>query len=79
MKRFLLLFFLFFPFNIYALNVPSNNAILIDQDSGRILYGKNINEKRLIASTTKIMTAVLAIESGRLDEIVTVDDSVLKF
>ena len=78
MKRFLLLFFLFFPFNIYALNVPSNNAILIDQDSGRILYGKNINEKRLIASTTKIMTAVLAIESGRLDEIVTVDDSVLK-
>ncbi|MBQ1550897.1 MAG: hypothetical protein IIZ67_02240 [Bacilli bacterium] len=28
----------------------------MDQDSGRILYSKNINEKRLIASTIKIMT-----------------------
>ncbi len=78
MKRIILGFILFFPFSALAISVPSNNAILIDQDSGRILYGKRIDEKRLIASTTKIMTAVLAIESGKLDDIVTIDESVTK-
>lgn len=70
--------FLILPLNALALSVPSNNAILMDEDSGRILYSKNIDEKHLIASTTKIMTAVLAIESGKLDEIVTINESVLK-
>lgn len=70
--------FLIFPINVFAISVSSNNAILIDEDSGRILYSKNIDEKCLIASTTKIMTAVLAIESGKLDEIVTINESVLK-
>ena len=77
MKKILLLLLLI-PINVYALSVPSKSSILIDQDSGRILYSKNINEKRLIASTTKIMTAVIAIESGKLDDEVKVNDSVLK-
>ena len=75
-KIFLILLLL--PINVYALSVPSRNAILIDQDSGRILYSKRMDEKRLIASTTKIMTAIIAIESGKLDEKVKVNDSVLK-
>lgn len=70
--------FLIFPFNVFALSIPSNNAILMDEDSGRIIYSKNIDEKHLIASTTKIMTAVLAIESGKLDDIVTISESVLE-
>ena len=74
MKRIFLLLLLF-PVSVFGLSVPSNNAILIDQDSGRILYSKRINEKRLIASTTKIMTAVIAIESGKLDNNVTIDES----
>ena len=77
MKK-ILLILLLIPINAYALTVPSRNAILIDADSGRILYSKRINEKRLIASTTKIMTAVIAIESGKLDDKVKVNDSVLK-
>ena len=77
MKK-ILLILLLFPINVYALTVPSRNAILIDQDSGRILYSKRIDEKRLIASTTKIMTAIIAIESGKLDNKVKVNDSVLK-
>ncbi len=77
MKK-ILLFLLLIPLNVYGLSIPSRNAILIDQDSGRILYSKRINEKRLIASTTKIMTAVIAIESGKLDENVKVNDVVLK-
>ncbi|MBR3116312.1 MAG: D-alanyl-D-alanine carboxypeptidase [Bacilli bacterium] len=73
----LLLIFILVP-SVKAISIPSKSAILIDQESGRVLYSKNINEKGLIASTTKIMTAVLAIESGKLDDIVTVDDSVLE-
>ena len=77
MKKILLLLLLI-PINVYGLSVPSRNAILIDGDSGRVLYSKNINEKRLIASTTKIMTAIIAIESDKLDDKVKVNDSVLK-
>ena len=50
----------------------------MDIDSGRVLYGKNTDEVRLIASTTKILTAVLAIESGKMDDEVTVGEEVLK-
>ena len=77
MKK-LFLILLLLPINTFALSVPSRNAILIDQDSGRILYSKKIDEKRLIASTTKIMTAIIAIESNKLDDKVKVNDSVLK-
>ena len=78
MKKILVFILLLIPVNVLGLSVPSRNAILIDQDTGRILYSKNINERRLIASTTKIMTAVIAIESGKLDEYVEIDESVLK-
>ena len=37
-------------------------AIIYCADSGEVLYGHNINEKRAIASITKIMTALLALE-----------------
>lgn len=47
-------------------------AILMDATSGRVLYGKNVDEEMLIASLTKIMTAIIAIEQGDLNELVTV-------
>lgn len=80
MKKILIMLsiFLLFPIKVFALSVPSRNAILIDEDSGRILYSKRIDEKHLIASTTKILTAVIAIESGKLDDIVTINESVTK-
>lgn len=43
-------------------------AVLIDQNSGRILYGKNSDKKLAMASTTKIITAIVAIEKGDLRE-----------
>ena len=52
--------------------------IVMDMDTNRVIYEKNSNDKELIASTTKIMTAVLAIESGKLDEKVKINESVLK-
>lgn len=45
-------------------------AVVMDVKSGRILYSKNMNEKLPMASTTKIMTALVALESGRLNETV---------
>lgn len=81
MKKYLLvLFSLFFllPKSVSALEVSAKSAIVMDSDSGRILYQKGIDDKRLIASTTKIMTAILAIEKGNLEDVVTVGEEVLK-
>ncbi len=66
------------PSQVFALTVSSQSACLMDMDSGRVLFAKAKDQPRLIASITKIMTAVLAIESGRLEEEVTVGEEVLK-
>jgi len=66
-----------FPVNVFGLSVTASSAILMDMDSGRILYQKDIHHERLVASITKIMTAVLAIENGNLDDVVTVGEEVL--
>ncbi|KKK37552.1 D-alanyl-D-alanine carboxypeptidase [Mesobacillus campisalis] len=49
-------------------SVSARNAILMEQNSGRVLYEKKAHDRQRIASITKIMTAILAIESGKLDE-----------
>ncbi len=69
-----------------ALTAPSLNgqaAVLIDLDSGRVLYGYNMDEERAPASLTKVMTVLLALEavdSGRvtLDEMVVAQDDCLQ-
>ena len=50
----------------------------MDMDSGRILYGKNINYKQSVASISKIMTAICVIENVDINKTVTVGDEVLK-
>ncbi len=49
-----------------AVSTSAQSAILIEQSSGRVLYESNADEERLIASITKIMTALAAIEHGDL-------------
>ena len=66
------------PINTYALGESATSITIMDTDTGRVLYSKNQNEERLIASITKIMTAIVAIESGKLNDIVIVDNSILK-
>ena len=46
----------------HAVSTGASAAILIDADSGRVLYAQNIHEKRHIASITKLMTALVAVE-----------------
>lgn len=50
--------------------VSSEAAILMDVNTGVILYSKNIHERLYPASTTKIMTCLLALENGNLDDMV---------
>ena len=52
----------------------SESAVLMDADSGRILYEKNGYEQRPMASTTKIMTCILALENGKEEDIVTASE-----
>lgn len=56
-------------------SISAESAILIDSKTGRIMYSLNPDVKRPMASTTKIMTALLAIEHGDLDSIVKVKDN----
>ncbi|MGN1317787.1 MAG: D-alanyl-D-alanine carboxypeptidase family protein [Lachnospirales bacterium] len=82
MKKILALFFVFifvFQGNIVFAEDKENNlklyarsACLIDGNTGRVLYGLNENEPMAMASTTKIMTAIIALENSNINSKVTV-------
>ncbi|MEW9669685.1 D-alanyl-D-alanine carboxypeptidase family protein [Ammoniphilus sp. 3BR4] len=57
-----------------APSISAQAAAVIDVESGRVLYEKQGNAKMRVASLTKIMTAIVAVEEGRLDEVVTTPD-----
>lgn len=78
MKKILLLLLILIPISINGLEVSATSAILMDTDSNRILYEKNINDVRSVASISKIMTALIAIESNKLDNKVIIGDEVNK-
>ena len=78
MKKVMFFFLLFLVPSFVLASDTARSSIVMDIDSNRILYQKNANEKRLIASITKIMTATLAIESGKLEEEVEAGDEILK-
>lgn len=52
-------------------DIQARGAVLIERTSGRVLYDKNMDELLPVASTTKVMTALLAIENSSMDEVVT--------
>lgn len=54
--------------------ITARSAILMDQATGRILFSKNAHEQLPMASITKIMTGILAVESGKLDRVVKVSE-----
>lgn len=82
MKKRLLAYFLsvlllviIFPSTAYGLEVSATAAVLMDADSGEILFEKNAQRQMLIASTTKIMTALVVLDYGGLHQVVTVKQS----
>ena len=61
------------PEQLYA-----QSAVLMDADSGRVLFEKNGQEQKAMASTTKIMTCILALEQGGIKEVVTVSENAVR-
>lgn len=88
MKKLILIllpFLLFIPLNIHVLadnenelNIMSEAVILVDSQSGVVLYEKNADKKMYPASLTKIATAIYAIEMADLEEKVTVAKDAVK-
>lgn len=81
-RKFILFLVLILLLNTYSyadenISLSGEGAILIDFDCGAILFEKNMHQKLYPASTTKIMTAILAIEYGNMDDMVTVDPEVI--
>ncbi len=76
MKKIIVVLLLLIPIKVYGISAQS--AILMDTDNNIILYEKNVNEVRSVASISKIMTAILAIESGRMDDKVTIGNEIDK-
>ncbi|MDI6816109.1 MAG: D-alanyl-D-alanine carboxypeptidase family protein [Actinomycetota bacterium] len=59
-----------------ALKIQAPAAILIDERTGEVLWEKNADERRAAASTTKMMTAILALEREEMDDTITVGEEV---
>lgn len=74
-KIFLFLFFLI-PVNVCAYS--ARNIVAMDMDSNRVLYEEKAEDEHLIASITKIMTAVVAIENADIESEVTTTNTILK-
>lgn len=74
---FSILLFLTFNFGTYVFanepDISAKAAILIDADTGAVLFEKNIHQEMFPASTTKILTGIIAIENGDLEQRVVID------
>ena len=69
------MFFALLLLRCFAFDISARNAILYEPETQTILYEKNISEKREIASTTKIMTAVVVLENTDINDVVCVPES----
>jgi len=72
----LILFSLFTsqPSSAAAPEITGEAAVLLDGKNGHVLFEKNPHQKIYPASTTKILTAIVALENGRLDDLVTIQE-----
>lgn len=81
MRMILFAIIILFPVQVKAATIDkigALGAVLIEADSGRVLWEKNADKPLQMASTTKIMTAILAIENANMNDEVTVSKSVLR-
>lgn len=80
MKKYIIIiafFIMFFPKSAMAIEDTSKSSIVMDLNSGRILYSKNAVQQRLIASITKIMTAIVTIENIDVNKEIEVGNEIL--
>ena len=67
-----LLLIIFLPSSVFA------SVVVMDADTNRVLYGSDENEVRLIASTSKIMTAMVVLNNADISKTITINQNVLK-
>lgn len=75
MKKLIFLFLCLFLL-VSNVNASAHAYVVMDASSGRVLMSSNMNEKNLIASTTKIMTALVALENAPLDLVIETGEEV---
>ena len=68
---------LLIPSVCYADDISAASAVVLDAGSGEILFSRNIDSQRPMASTTKLMTCLLACESGKLRDTVVITEEML--
>ena len=75
-KIIILIIILLIPFKINAYGTSATSSILMDTDNNRIIYASNVHKVRSVASISKIMTAILAIESNKLEQEITIGEEI---
>lgn len=78
MKKILLILIIFLPLSVKAISTSAESAILMDIDSNRILYANDIHKVKTVASISKILTAITAIENTDIKRKITVGDEIKK-
>ena len=76
MKKLLFLILLLIPLNVKAYQTYATSAILMDMDSNNVIYAKDVHNVRSVASISKIMTAIVAIENDNIKDVVTIGDEI---
>lgn len=74
MKKYIILLMII----LFPLRVNATSTTLMDMDTNRVLYNSNGNDVRLIASISKIMTAIVTINNYDIGNVIKIDESVLK-
>lgn len=74
----LILCFWSFSFKVGAISTSARAAIVISGDTGEVIYSQNAQEKLPMASTTKIMTALILCEQGDMEKVITVTDQMVR-
>ncbi len=78
MKKLFLFLLLLIPINIKAYSSSASSVVLMDMDSLNVIYSENMHNVRGVASISKIMTAILAIENADINNTVTIGEEITK-
>ena len=77
MKK-LLFLILLIPISVKAYSSSATSTVLMDMDSLNVIYSNNMNDVRSVASISKIMTAIVAIENKDVNDVVTIGEGITK-
>lgn len=78
MKKLVLILLLLIPINIKAYESSASCVVLMDMDSLNVIYGENMHDVRSVASISKIMTAIVAIENADINSTVIIGEEITK-